>query len=222
MTSDLRAQVREYTEIFVSTVETIDLDAITERPIGIGEGPVRPLGPLPSSNRHRGWLVGVAAAGAVLVLIGGVALLLRAATTETPAATTPPIVSSPSLTWSRVPYDEAAFGGARGQMMKSVTVGGPGFVAVGSVENDGDADAAVWTSGDGITWSRVPHDEAVFGGAQGQWINSVTAGGPGLVAVGSDGRFSHGYEDALAYGWYWWGDQDGAAAVWTSIDGVTW
>jgi hypothetical protein len=54
-------------------------------------------------------------------------------------------------------------------------------------------DAAVWTSVDGIIWTRVPHDEAVFGegvgfGSEGfQGMNSVTAGGPGLVAVGFDG-----------------------------------
>ncbi len=44
---------------------------------------------------------------------------------------------------------------------------------------------SVWTSTDGITWSRVPHDEDVFAGAG---MRSVTAGGPGLVAVGSDGE----------------------------------
>ncbi len=82
--------------------------------------------------------------------------------------------------------------------MKSVTVGGPGLVAVGSVGNDGDADAAVWTSVDGVTWSRVPHDEAVFGGAGGQLMRSVTAGGPGLVAVG---------------------DADTDAAVWVAVPG---
>ncbi len=51
-------------------------------------------------------------------------------------------------------------------------------------------------------WSRVPHDETVFGGLEEQ-INmwSVTVGGPGLVAVGSDGP---------------------DAAVWTSPDGITW
>ena len=161
--------------------------------------------------------------------------------------------------WSRVPHDEVVFGGARGQCMKSVTVGGPGLVAVGSVANDAvgydlrndeDADAggvdfcrrdhlvagcarrgdlrragrgemssvtaggpglvavgsdgdfaAVWTSVDGIIWSRVAHDEAVFGGRDGVEMSSVTAGGPGLVAVGSDGDF---------------------AAVWISVDGITW
>ena len=95
--------------------------------------------------------------------------------------------------WSRVPHDEAVFGGEGTQRMFSVTaVSGVGLVAVGSADSDSKpddstgGDAAVWTSVDGITWSRVPHDEAIFGGESrkeiGMW--SVTAGGPGLVAVG--------------------------------------
>jgi len=117
------------------------------------------------------------------------------------------------LIWSRVPHDEAVFGGG---WINSVTAGGPGLVAVGSVnsanEPDGDAlgDAAVWTSVDGITWSRVPHDEAVFGGADTQWMDEVIVGGPGLVAVGSDGRG------------YWDNNAGLVAAVWTSVDGITW
>ena len=59
----------------------------------------------------------------------------------------------------------------------------------------------MWTSPDGITWSRVPHDEAVLGGAGLQQMLGVIAGGLGLVAVGQD-------------------VQD--AAVWTSPDGITW
>jgi hypothetical protein len=69
--------------------------------------------------------------------------------------------------------------------MASVIAGGPGLVAVGH-ERLGDWDTAVWTSADGITWSRVPHDEAVFGGEGDQRMASVIAGGPGLVVVGSD------------------------------------
>jgi hypothetical protein len=125
------------------------------------------------------------------------------------------------LTWSRVPHDEAVFGGDGPQWMSAVTVGGPGLVAVGRSNNgyEGDADidgqpregdAVVWTSVDGLTWSRVPHDEAVFGGVRNQGMLDVTVGGPGLVAVGSDGG-------------NWWnpvGDMD--AAVWTSVDGLTW
>lgn len=73
--------------------------------------------------------------------------------------------------------------------MSSVTAGGPGLVAVGS---DVDAEtltptAAVWTSPNGHTWTRVAPDEAVFGGPGGPMMTSVTAGGRGLVAVGADG-----------------------------------
>jgi hypothetical protein len=142
------------------------------------------------------------------------------------------------FTWSRVPHNEDVFGGAR---MHGVTVGGPGLIAVGTngaidvqpastsptptcpwgceynfsttSTLDGDAedmDAAVWTSVDGITWSRVPHDEAVFGGANNQGMWDVTVGGPGLVAVGKDG------EGAIDH------SLSQVAAVWTSVDGITW
>ena len=119
------------------------------------------------------------------------------------------------LTWSRVAHDEAVFGARdtesgwwAGSGMTSVAAGGPGLVAVGSVSSPVDEytdesesfDAAVWTSPDGHTWSRVPHDEAVFGGSRAHMAD-VTAGGPGFVAVGED--------------------EDGAA-VWTSVDGLTW
>ena len=105
--------------------------------------------------------------------------------------------------WTRVPHDESVFGGVGRQSMSAVTVGGPGLVAVGEVSeyDRRDADAAVWTSVDGISWVRALHDQAVFGGDGAQMMNSVTAGGPGLVAVGSS---------------------EGDAAVWTSPDGVTW
>ncbi|HUU61161.1 MAG TPA: hypothetical protein VMX37_02095, partial [Acidimicrobiia bacterium] len=43
---------------------------------------------------------------------------------------------------------------------------------------------AVWTSADGLVWSRVPHDEALFVGVDAQQMIAVIPGGPGLVAVG--------------------------------------
>ena len=113
--------------------------------------------------------------------------------------------SSDGVTWSRVPHDEAVLGGPDVQAMWSVTVGGPGLVAVGWDGLGVDYDAAVWTSPDGVTWSRVPHNEAVFGGPDVQAMWSVTVGGPGLVAVGWDGLGA---------------DYD--AAVWTSPDGIIW
>jgi hypothetical protein len=112
--------------------------------------------------------------------------------------------SPDGLTWSQVPHDDAVFGGQIGLYMYSVVAGGPGLVAVGSDYSGVDADGAVWTSTDGLTWSRVPHDEAIFGGPGNQEMLGVAVGGPGLVAVGRDDP----------------GDADGA--VWTSPDGLTW
>ena len=113
-------------------------------------------------------------------------------------------------------------------------VGAPGLVAVGfdnaldemmmsaNPMMGSNQAAAVWTSPDGLTWFRVPHDGEVFGGPgthppmssggttsdqvsddeegihwpDRQEMNSVVVGGPGLVAVGT--------------------------GVWTSPDGVSW
>jgi hypothetical protein len=111
--------------------------------------------------------------------------------------------SPDGLIWTRIPHDEAVFGGPGNQDMWSVTTGNPGLVAVGGDEPDaiaamGGARAAVWTSPDGITWNRIPHDEVIFGGVAGdeQGMESVIAGGPGLVAVGG--------------------------TIWTSSDGTIW
>ncbi len=114
--------------------------------------------------------------------------------------------SADGYTWARVQSDELVPNGRPPMSMLGVTRGGPGLVAVGyeGTRFGGLAEgarAAVWTSIDGSTWSRVPHDELVFGGEGGQWMKSVTAGGPGLVAVGTDGS---------------------GAAVWTSVDGLAW
>ena len=113
--------------------------------------------------------------------------------------------SPDGLAWSRVPHDEAVFGGADDQEIWDVSIGGPGLVAVGFDASGGDPDAAVWISADGLAWTRVPHDEVILGGGGDQWMYVVVAGGPGLVGVGTDGSG---------------GDWD--AAVWTSTDGITW
>ena len=173
--------------------------------------------------------------GAVMesVTVGGPGLVAVGSTMGDGGAAV--VWTSPDgFTWSRVPYDEAVFGGPGGQLMSSVTAGGPGLVAVGSDHGRGGEGrrtvvgieelrelqelpgsattaAAVWTSPDGFTWSRVPHDEAVFGeavfGGGGQLLmSSVTAGGPGLVAVGR----------------HFDGGASADAAVWTSPDGFSW
>ena len=69
-----------------------------------------------------------------------------------------------------------------------MSAGGPGVVAVGSDGQGEDVVAAVWTSPDGITWSRVPLDEAVFGGTADQVTLGVTAGGPVWWQLDRTGR----------------------------------
>jgi hypothetical protein len=103
--------------------------------------------------------------------------------------------STDGTSWQRIAHDEQTFGGDGQQAMNSVTDGGPGLVAVG--RDVGRGSAAVWTSTDGISWQRVPHDEQLTGVS----MNAVTVGEPGIVAVGADG---------------------GSAAVWTSTDGTRW
>ena len=102
--------------------------------------------------------------------------------------------------WTRADGPRSSLGDTRSSAgdIGEVTVGGPGLVAVGQ---SAFGDAAVWTSREGTTWTRVPHDETVFGRPGYQTMSSVTVGGPGLVAVGGD---------------------RGLAAVWTSPDGSRW
>ena len=113
-------------------------------------------------------------------------------------------VSVDGYTWTRI-RDDAVFGGPEQQQISSVTAGGAGLVAVGAAGPYQDTIAAVWVSADGYTWTRLAHDEDVFGGPGNQRMHSVIAGGPGLVAVGSEGS---GFESH--------------PVVWVSPDGFTW
>jgi len=193
-----------------------ELEEIME--LRLSTEPVPPTGSQvhPAELRpRRGWPVAVAAAAAVLVLVGGVGLLFNLTESDSPVATTQAEPLSSSV-WSVVSHDEAVFGGEGSQTILSVTTGGPGLVAVGLDGGVGpwvsgsDTAAAVWVSPDGLTWSRVAHDETVFGGEHGQVMRTVIAGGPGLVAVGWDGRGI--LDDTPAVD----------AAIWTSVDGYTW
>ena len=99
-------------------------------------------------------------------------------TTVAPIATTvPPVVPATPMTWDRID-DAVVFGGVGGiRLMTDIAVRDGIAVAVGA---DGAPDgqffgAAVWYSVDGVTWNRVPHDEAVFGGDGHQRMNSVVA-----------------------------------------------
>lgn len=123
-------------------------------------------------------------------------------------------ISIDGIDWNRILHDEAVFGAPRGGVvMSDVTAGGPGFVAVGSIWNwpgtqtsQPIVEAAAWTSADGEVWTRIA-DIGLQSDAALVSMNSVTSGGPGLIAVGWD----------FDYETY-----EGNAVVWTSVDGLSW
>lgn len=185
-------------------------------------------------RRFPGPMVAAATAALVLALIGTLALvaLLVSSGEDTttpdepvvtsipsPVTTTPP---SPSTTlpqssttllpaadlsarvWEPVSGNEGVFDNAQ---VYDVIHSEDGWVAVGSVWEDGRPDAAVWLSPDGLTWNRLPHDEALGIGAAEMY--AVTDAGPGLVAVG------HACDDPENACGMW-------PVVWTSQDGQSW
>lgn len=98
--------------------------------------------------------------------------------------------------------------------VNALAPGGPGLVAVGgAVESDFSANgsnAGVWGgTADELSWTRMSGDGAVLGGPNDQTIWSVSPGGPGLVAVGTDRYYLSGLER-----------KDGVA--WASPDGESW
>jgi hypothetical protein len=217
---DLDRQLREFGSFVDDNIEPVPVVEITDRARRPAIEPWRrPLA-----------VAGVAAAIIILVLVAVVVAdpfgeeapfieepttaptttvpVSTTAATETTAApattaTAAPAIEHPTISWVRVESD--AFAGDGVIQINDVTEGGPGLVAVGNVFFDFDVpyQAAIWHSADGTTWSRVPHDEDLFGDAL---INAVVAGGPGLVAVGNAGSL----------------DEDSAAAVWVSENGITW
>jgi len=124
--------------------------------------------------------------------------------------------STDRLNWKRVPHDKEVFGGPADQEIKAIVPWRDGFVAAGEVGGVGDFHrrrvAAVWVSEDGTTWTRIPHDEKVFGGKGRQEMFDIAATDDRLVIVGFDEE-GPCCTDAR-------GDHD--IAVWTSANGIDW
>src|SRR5262245_52335243 len=115
--------------------------------------------------------------------------------------------------WSRV--DPAMFSDEGHQLMKAAGGGSEGlpFVIVGCEDdlyrcdvNDQDSDAAVWTSPDGETWTKVDLRGGGLVGDGLQTMYDLSRHGGTLVAAGTATGPN--------------GDRD--AAVWTSTDGRSW
>jgi hypothetical protein len=93
-------------------------------------------------------------------------------------------VSSDGLHWSRVAEETFALPGV--QRVSAMIHGPEGFVAVGyDTTQAGNRLPAVWRSEDGTAWSQIADPALAEPGHR--WMNTVTTGGPGLVAAGADG-----------------------------------
>ena len=68
--------------------------------------------------------------------------------------------------------------------MRAVEAFDEGLVAVGDDQFEGDIDAVVWTTSDGLTWKRVSSDESIFGGDGAQIITSLAVVDGNVIAVG--------------------------------------
>ncbi len=114
--------------------------------------------------------------------------------------------STDAINWTRIAHDPSVFGGNGDQTMTSVTSSNGRLTAVG-YDQIGLGDAAVWTSTDANTWTRIPHNEFVFGGGEdgGAEMTSVEAYGGGFVVGGLQQTA---------------GDMD--ALMWLSPDGLAW
>jgi len=114
--------------------------------------------------------------------------------------------SSDGTDWTRVSLDTTTFADARissllpmaSGLLAVGTIGQPVCTAPGEGMTCGSIPVMLWTSPDGVNWTRVL-DISTFAGAT---ISAVTVGPHGLVAVGDTG----------------WSN----AAVWTSDTGTVW
>jgi hypothetical protein len=89
---------------------------------------------------------------------------------------------APDGTWSAGTAEDDSFAGPGSQQMYGCAAAEDGFVAVGSDDRSGDSDARVWTSDDGVAWTRAT--AGVLGGSGDQWASAaatVPEGGGWLV-----------------------------------------
>jgi hypothetical protein len=113
--------------------------------------------------------------------------------------------------------EEVVAGVGAGAVMTDVLPGGPGLIAVGTVDPYGYQKLpAVWVSSDGSTWDQILLEPGVTGDTRASVPNALVAGPHGFVAVGE-------MSEGLVEGGNAYGQADfGYAAVWMSEDGIDW
>ncbi len=92
--------------------------------------------------------------------------------------------SEDGITWTQI--EDPALGGIGAQHISALALDGAGMIAVGyDTASLGNRLPAVWTSPDGIRWTRTV--DAALAEPGHRWMNAIAIGPLGLVAVGGDG-----------------------------------
>ena len=95
--------------------------------------------------------------------------------------------SRDGLRWERVPAQSLPNDPEESVQLYAVAATRDGLVAAGWRQRGREINAAVWTSGDGRTWTVATDAQNVLTDEEAQVIADITVGGPDLVAVGTDG-----------------------------------
>lgn len=164
-----------------------------------GGGPLRAVADVPGLTGPGDEFVDAACAGPAGFVVAGA---VRAGADRDAAAWFSPDGDQ----WKQVAAP--AFAGPGDQAIEDCVATATGFVAAGASSTGDLADAAIWTSPDGLTWARV--ESPVLGGDDAQFMSGLAAAGPEVVAVGADGR-SGEYAAAL------WHSGDGGA-TWDRVE----
>jgi hypothetical protein len=179
----MNTQVREYTEFFQGTIDPVDMEEILHQ--RVGDGPVRPVGPVRSTHR-RGWVTAAVAAMVTVIVLGSVAWLSR------PDGDAPPADETPQTTTVVTPTTEAAITTDTVAATTTTLVvapivppgEGPKLSFVEATPPTVDLSGGVWFNGalyaigdagdsgrltlhrstDGIIWEMVPRSPAGGGG----------------------------------------------------------
>ncbi len=91
--------------------------------------------------------------------------------------------STNGTTWTLLPKAEGAVGGSPDATVRQLLETSSGVFAIGSTQQGGATTAALWSSGDGITWNQVS-SPAAFSGDGEHVLTAMAPFGGSLVAVG--------------------------------------
>ncbi|TVR17458.1 MAG: hypothetical protein EA387_16455 [Nitriliruptor sp.] len=154
-------------------------------------------------GRGMPWIHGLTVGGPGLVAVGTTHSHHLDDPQWSPAAVW---TSTDGATWERVSHDDEVFGDDDNATMYDVTVTDWGLIAVGTRILGWDDPAemrfigTVWTSPDGLAWTRLVDADGLFSGDGHTSLTAITVGPSGLVAVGEVGA----------------GEGSTIGAVWTS------